>query len=261
MNIIRYELKSKIKLFTFWMLGLFAMIVMGMYKYDAFTGSDASLSDLMDSFPRIVKVIFGISELDIATLIGYYAILFLYLIIMIAIFAINLGVDSTAREINDQTADFIFSKPLSRSEILVRKYMAGIFYICLFSIFSYFFTLIGLSGIVISDNESRSIILFNIVLLMIGLIYYAIGALIGVLNHRRAGAMGIAIFLITFIAYIIYDLTGWFLLRIISPIKYFHLPEVVTNQNLSLVTLSASLTLFILLLIGATYLFKRKNID
>ena len=138
MNILKRELRAGRKTFILWTIGLFFIMFAGIAKYTGFSG-EANITELFDSFPRIVLAVFGMVGLDVTSLGGFYSVVVYYGIICAAIYGVSLGCRAVNEEAIDKTYEFIFTKPRSRSFILGMKMLSAFIYLTLYSILSYAF--------------------------------------------------------------------------------------------------------------------------
>ena len=95
----------------------------------------------------------GIGSLDLATVDGYFGLLYLYLVIMASIHAAMLGATMISKEERDKTAEFLFVKPISRTTVITAKLGASIVIVIVFNLVTL------LSSIVFVDffNEGDSV--------------------------------------------------------------------------------------------------------
>ncbi|MEK3883169.1 ABC transporter permease subunit [Paenibacillus sp. PL2-23] len=124
MNIWRREMKASLKPLLIWMAGIVAMVGSGMAKFAGMAGSGTAMSELMGGLPKPLQAVFGLNGLDISTVMGYYGMLYMYLLIMAAVHASMLGANVLAKEERDKTAEFLFVKPISRARVLLEKLLA-----------------------------------------------------------------------------------------------------------------------------------------
>jgi ABC-2 type transport system permease protein len=76
---------------------------------------------LFKTFPKPVLVIAGINGLDVGTVIGYFGVLYLYILLMATIHAAMIGAEVISKEERDRTSEFLYPKPISRSKIVTEK--------------------------------------------------------------------------------------------------------------------------------------------
>ena len=134
MNVFIVEMKAHRNVLIIWAVGIIFMVVAGMGKYVALSSSGQSMNDLFAQMPKSMQTLFGIGSFDLSKASGYYGMLFLYLALMATIHAIMLGANIISKEERDKTAEFLFSKPISRNKIITAKLAAAFMNILIFNI-------------------------------------------------------------------------------------------------------------------------------
>ncbi len=124
---IKREIITRLKSLLVWALGFAFMIIGGMTKFDAF-GADSGdqLNQFIQSMPKIMRVLYGMEGIDISTFAGYFGLLLLYVLIMVAVHGAFLGTSLIHLEFKERTADFLFVKPVTRDNLLLRKLAGGV---------------------------------------------------------------------------------------------------------------------------------------
>ncbi|MFV0466626.1 MAG: ABC transporter permease subunit [Lachnospiraceae bacterium] len=223
MNILKRELKVGMKTFLFWMIGMFMLIFVGMFKFIGFEG-ETSVMEIFDAFPRIVLAVFGMVGVDFTTLGGYYSLIAYYSMLCAAIYGIHLGAGAITREGMDKTYEFIFTKPRSRTFILQRKLLAGLIYLVLFSVMTYLISLLAIKTIDTGEMLASSVVLFNLANFFVSLMFFMIAACISCYVKKDEAGMRFSnlCFLLFFVTSMIYDmLENGGIIKIIAPFKYF----------------------------------------
>ncbi len=126
MNVFFRELAARRKSQIGWILALVAFMVLSVVKFDTLASDPAASQALLNQFPATVQAIFGITGLNLTTLSGYFGVLFIYILVILAIHAGMLGAGVLADEERDRTTEFLLVKPRSRSAIVTQKLLAGI---------------------------------------------------------------------------------------------------------------------------------------
>lgn len=86
-------------------------------------GSLEELTELLDSFPKILAVMFGVSE-GVHSALGWYGCIYFWVTLLTNSYAAYLGVSCIAKERAQGTMEYLFTKPVRRSRI-VRLSPAG----------------------------------------------------------------------------------------------------------------------------------------
>lgn len=124
---IRREITTRIKSILIWSAAFAFFIIGGMTEFDIFAeGGGQQLNQFVQAMPRIMRVIYGMEGVDISSFEGYFSILLLYVLIMVAVHGAFLGCALIHLEFKERTADFLFVKPMSRSRILLHKLVGGL---------------------------------------------------------------------------------------------------------------------------------------
>src|SRR5690554_2840104 len=118
MNVFLHELRMYRKSTFVWALSLAGVSVFLMSMYPALSQEVESFTQLLAGFPEAVIKALGISISTIGSLLGFYAYVFSFIMLAGAIQAMSLGVSLISKESRDHTADFLLSKPITRTKIM-----------------------------------------------------------------------------------------------------------------------------------------------
>lgn len=261
MNLFLREMKANRKSLIIWCFGILFMIVAGIAKFKAFSGSGQSMSELMSQLPKSLQAIMGMGKLDLSTVTGFYGMLFIYLLLMAAIHALMLGANIFAKEERDKTTEFLMVKPISRTQIVTSKLLAVLVNLVIFNLVTLVLS-VSMVKFYIKPGESIN----DIYLLMVGmflgqLIFAALGSWLAAVSHKpkRAASMGTAILLVMFILSIAIDLNSKLEnLKYITPFKFYDAKTVLIDGALDPVYVTISVVVTVAM-ICATYVFYRKR--
>ncbi len=116
------EQKISLAIYTI-SLGLYAWMMVAIYPS---TTKGIDIDQYWESFPDVMKQLFGGQELSFATLEGFISIeyILIWQFIIIA-FAIAFATRSIAKEIEDGTLELILSYPISRLKFIFTKIATG----------------------------------------------------------------------------------------------------------------------------------------
>jgi len=253
MNIVVRELRANLKSLIIWSISIVLLIFTGMVKYAGIEAAGQSANELLSQLPEAMKEILGMNGLDLTTIPGYYAMFFLYFMLLAGVHSILLGAVIISKEERDKTADFLFVKPVNRSKIITAKLFATLINLIVFNIV----TLV--SSIVIVDKYNKGetfnsqIIILMFALFILQLIFATIGAAISAFtrNTKKATSMATAVLLFTFFLSVGIDLYKKIeFLKYLTPFKYFKAAELIKGGSfealylvLSLIIISSSIVL------------------
>ena len=261
MNIFFREMKANRKSLIIWCVCMILFILLCMVKYSGISQTGQSFNDLMAGMPQALIVIFGLSTFNLAEMSGYFGVLFLYFLLIVAIHSSMLGANIISKEERDRTAEFLLSKPVSRNKIVTYKLLAAFVNILIFNIV----TLVSSLLIVPGYNKGASITSF-IVLLMIGmffvqLMFLFIGSGLGALakNPKGAASAATGVLLTTYLLSMLIDLNDKLTnLKYITPFKYFEANKILPSGKLEPVSIVLSIVI-IAVFICITYTFYKKR--
>ncbi len=264
MNIFIREMKANRKSLIIWCISMIAMIGGGMGKFLVFSSSGESISDIMGIYPKSLLNMLGISSFDLSKAIGFYGVLFLYLILISTVHAVMLGANIISKEETDKTIEFLFVKPVSRNKVITSKLLAVFLNIMILNIV----TLISSYFIVNYFNDSDAI-LGDITMLMVGmfiiqLIFMSIGSLLASVskNPKTATSSATGILLITFMLFMIINMNDKIEnLKYITPFKYFEAESIILGNGIDFVFIILSIIIIGVSLVGTYGFYKKRDLS
>lgn len=127
MNIYIFEFKMYARSLWLWALALFALQIIFMAFYPAMAKDAAMIDLILEHYPKELLQAFGMGEsVSLATVLGYYTFVFAFVQLCLAVQGAYYGFHFLSLEERELTADFLFSKPVTRTKILVSKYVAAL---------------------------------------------------------------------------------------------------------------------------------------
>ncbi len=263
MNIFIREIKANKKSMIIWIICIILFIAMCMQKYDALvsTGTKEMLSILND-MPKSLQSIFGMSKLDIATPIGYYGAVYIYLLLLAAIHAIMLGSNIISKEEKDKTSEFLMTKPITRNKILIYKVLYSILSIFIINITIFISSLVALK-IFTDDNIYNTLILLMIGIFIIQLLFLSLGILISAIsNKKKTSSIAMSILLGTFFLSLIIDIFDKLkVLNILTPFQYFDAKVIIPSNKISIFYIIISLIISIISIVISYIKYKKKDMS
>ena len=237
MNIFRKEIRFNIKSLIIWCICTAALVALGMAKFANTAGTSIGASQdmvsLINSFPRSLRALFGIGNFDISTAIGFYGILYIYVLVLGAVHAIFLGAGILTKEETDKTAEFLMIKPITRKKILFCKLLAAVVNIVVLTAITYIASYYSVEMYAVNSDFQYKMLLLMTGFLIVQLVFLSIGFAVAAVckNPRRAPAISAIILMITYFLYFLVELVGnidflkWF-----TPLEYFRAEDII-NKN------------------------------
>ncbi|MGD8604383.1 MAG: ABC transporter permease subunit [Anaerolineales bacterium] len=262
MNIYWHEFKMHLRSVIIWSLSQVAMIFLFTWIFSSIAVDAELLNQTLSQFPKELLIAFGMENLDLATVLGFFSFAFLFSQILLSIQAANYGFGILSVEERELTADFLMTKPISRRRILFSKVLAAFTGLTLTNLTVWIssFVFINLfKGDRAYDVNTlvkllASIVLFQLVFLMLGLF---ISLLVRRVRNVTPFAMGLAFGMYVLSAF--GGMLGDVKLELITPFKHFD-PNYIISHQAYPSTLWISLVYIVVAAVGTYVLYLRRDI-
>jgi ABC-2 type transport system permease protein len=221
------------------------------------------MNKMLANFPPEMRAAFGLGTVDLASVLGFFSFIFLFAQICLAIQASNYGFSLVSIEESELTADFLMSKPVSRSSVLTSKLLAAITSLTITNLVVWISSFAAIS--LFNDGreyELRTLLLLLISIVIFQLFFLSVGLVVSLLVKRLRNvtpyALGLGIG-----TYVLSAFSGIFddvFLELLTPFKHLDAAYIVKNgaYDLPLVALNIGVTLVSL---GLSYwLYIRRDI-
>ncbi len=261
MNIYLFETKKKLVSTAIWVSSIVVFLLIFYSVYG--TMSSGVMDDILKQFPEAFLKAFGMSG-DMSTVLGYTAMVGVYLALFGAIYSSGLGLDAVHIEERDMTADFLVPKPVSRNKIMTAKILAALTHMVIFALFNVLSCYAGIE-IFASGNE-YSLKIFWLMMLgvfILQLLFFAMGLFISVtlkkMDSPAAFSMGLAFgfFVLNSFDTILNDT----IIRYFVPYDYFEFQYIIENSAFKTYGLIISLVMIAALTTGSYMQYNKRNIQ
>jgi len=266
MNIYFREMKANRKSLIIWSICMVLFMFMSMQKYAGLAGSGADIGNftaMLDTMPKALQALLGLSTLDITTPIGYYGVLFPFLLLIGGIHASMLAANMISKEEQLKTTEFLMTKPLSRNSIITSKIMASITNIVVINIVTFISTIVFLRSYT-TDPILTKIILATIGMLFVQLLFMAIGVAMATMskNHKKSGSATVFILLSCYFLSLIIDMSGKLdMLNFLTPFKYFTAKDFLISNKLDVGYIILTIAIMIAVLIPAYRKYNKRDLN
>ena len=125
-NIFRHEFRIRLRSVISWSLAVTALVVIFFSFFSIFADQAALVNEMLKNFPPQLRAAFGMDRMNLATVLGFYGFIFTFIQLCLAIQAGNYGFGLVSIEESELTADFLLSKPVSRTNVLTSKLLAAL---------------------------------------------------------------------------------------------------------------------------------------
>ena len=273
--IFNMEFKSNFAKMISWAIVLIILLglMLAFYPFLAESQMNSLFNSVLESFNEPTRNILGFYEgMDIVNIGDYLALVYHYLGILIFVFAMQLGANSLAKEQSSGNIEYIYSNPISKSEIVTGKFTANILIYILFLIImalASFGLVLGVSSL---GSDTPQVTSFEIIeglvkvfvgLLGSGLVFMSIGFFFSAISksslHQDAVA-ALFVFLIVLLT-IVGKVIGDVFAMVVSyfPNEAFR-PYSFVSANLNLFGLIANAVIFILMIVLTYSIYSNKEL-
>jgi len=263
MNIFLHEFKSYLKSVAIWSGANFLIILVYFSAFTTIALEAAQMEAMMNSFPEEMLIAFGMNDMNFGSLLGWFAVVFLFCQICLAIQASNYGIALLSIEERELTADFLLPKPVSRVKIITAKLLAAFLALTITNlvVWASAFIVINLNRDGREfDVQALAMILSTIVLFQ--LFFLSVGTLISLLMKRVRSVIPLSMALSfgMYILSIFGSMLGEDKLEIISPFRHFDPNYIIANGSYDLPLVMISLAVIVIAIPASYVLYNRRNI-
>ena len=260
MNIIKKELKANLKPFIIWILSLSLVFFAASAEFGAFR-DNPEIMDAMEGFEVMFEVLGG-SMANMSTPEGFLSLMSIYLYVPLAIYGALLGSSIISKEERDRTAEYLFTLPIKRSQVLRSKIIVAVIYqitfvICILSLSILFFYRYGIG----SSFYSFMRYLF-VGLSFISFIFMSIGMFLSAVlrQYKKSGAITLGILLGTYMLNMLVGLVEELdFLKYIVPFQYFEVGDML-NGDIKLVFVLLSIAIIGSCITGVFVFYKKRDL-
>ena len=238
MNLFSMELRQNLKTMVIWTAVSGALTLLLTLLYPAMLSSDmlALFNAKLVALPKELVAMFNLSGEDIRQLPQFFAYFFQFVMMAACVYGATLGLSVISREESDGTIEFLYAKPLRRTQIVTGKLLAAA---VTFVIYFMGVAIGGVAGCLAVKPEALDMMTLLTAVKSVlaggfiaGLAYMFVGLALSVLLRRpkHAASLASALFFGTFIAGSVPRITGVLdFLKWLSPINYVMPGEVVMD--------------------------------
>lgn len=264
MNIFKFELKSYTKSIIIWSLSIVAGLVLYIAFFPAMASNPDGFEEMMNAFPEEVRDLMGINpDLPMTTILGYFSLTYTFIMLPIAIQASNYGFHMLSVEERELTADFLLSKPITRSKVYISKFLAALTSL---TITNFVIWIASISSIVLFKGD-ETVEYKNVLVLLSSIVFFqlffvSIGMLISVSIKKVSSVLsfsmglGFGLFIISSMGKMI----GLDIVQFISPYSQFEPGYILVEGHYDYLYAIVSIIITIGSLTLSYLFYQRRNI-
>lgn len=263
MNIFLFELKSLRKNTIIWTCSLFALAALYLSLFPSIAKDGQDFKNLLSGYPQTIRDMLGIQLDYITSILGFYSMIFAFVLLAGAIQAMNLGLSMLSKESRERTADFLLVKPVSRTSITSFKLLASLTSLLLTNAV-FFLASFALANAVKTEKlDFKIFFMINITLLFIQIIFFSLGLVISVFFKTLKSVLPLSLG-ITLGLYMVGSLLASGpkadTMRYFSPFKYFDIAYIINHGSYETSYLLTGVIITLASILASYVVYNKKDI-
>jgi len=255
------ELKDNFKIFIIWsvLVALFIIIVFTIYP--SLSSNFEQLDLMINTVPKEILEIFNMDIVSFKNVSGWFLSEgYIFIALFGSCFAAILGGTILAKEEDDHTIEFLYSKPISKNKILASKIGAGLFYITFFNLIISLTIFIGL--LLNNDFNLITWALTSVGPLITQFIFFFITLLISIVIKKGKRITGISISTVlgTYLLQVLSTLSDKIsFFKYLSPFEYTNSRGIILNNSFEIIYMVLCVFIIISCFAICFYLYNKKE--
>ncbi|MGW8319046.1 MAG: ABC transporter permease subunit [Candidatus Promineifilaceae bacterium] len=262
MNIYKHEFRMGFRSMVTWSIAVIAIIFLMMSIFSSFAEDAALMEETLASFPPELLAAFGMTDLDMASVLGYFSFIFVFVQICLAIQAANYGFSLVSVEERELTADFLLAKPVGRNQIMTSKLLSALTALAITNIVVWITSLAAIN--LFRDGREydvQALVLLLLSVALFQLFFLSVGLVISLLVRRVRNVTPYSMALV-FGMYVLNafgNMLGEDTFELLSPFRHFE-PSYITSNGAYDPLILLSLVITVVSIAGSYLLYARRNI-
>ncbi len=264
-NLFFKELRRNAFSLIIWMVVITLFISGTMAIYRTFLENQSKILGMMSIIPKEVLQFKGVSNFDdMLSVLGFYSINnIIYMMVLGSIFSIVLSSNILLKEEYSKTAEYLLTRPLTRSEIFISKLAVVSLNVLILNLVTALAGFICLELAKTGPFSIRAFLILSFYTLLLNILFGAIGLFMSTLVKRAKPITTFSIGLVL-IFYFIYTLskitTGAAKIGYLSPFRYADTDAINPAYAINLWNLAYFIGISLLLTAVSYRLYLRKDI-
>lgn len=262
MNVYLRELSAYRKSTIIWCASLSAILIVFMGIYPAFTADVTATKEVLSQFPEALRTALNISLANFFTIYGFYGYLLGFAALAGAIQAMNVGTGIISKEVSGKTADFLLSKPMTRTRVVTAKLAAALTIIVITNVVFSAVSYLAALSVATEKFDAGTLLLLASTMFLMQLVFLALGALFAVIIPKIKSVIAVSMPTV-FTLYIIGtlgDVLGNDQVRYLSPFKFFDSNYIIKNVSLEGKFLAIEAAIIVVAVAASYVIYVKKDV-
>lgn len=232
--LFRREIKRNLKSF---LISTFICSLLIVYLVSMSPKFGTDIKQLLDmKFPEEMQLAFGMNGLDFNQANSFFAICFSYIYLFISIYIATIFATIVSKEFSDKTAEFLFSLPRRRINLILTKLAVALLYSFAAILIIFLVSCLSFAMIIKENYTLQPIVLMSVAWFLGGITFGGIALLISsfVTKSKTSSSVSVGIVLVMYLFQIVISLNPDIdFLKYISPFDWFTGSEINNTGELS----------------------------
>lgn len=262
MNIFWHELKAYRRSTIVWTLALILVMVLFLSMFPGISSDASQFKKLLEHYPVPVRKALGVSVDSVTSFLGFYSYIFGYIVLCGSIQAMNLGISIISKEVREKTADFLLSKPVTRTQILNAKLLAAFVSLMITNLI-YLVSASLMATIVSNESFSgKTFILISLTALLTEWMFLSIGIFLSVIIPKIKSVVSLSLSLVFgfFIISMFSSVIGEKAIRYITPFKYYDTAYILKHSAYEMPFVILEIVLILAAILASYMIYLKKDI-
>ncbi|MCP8970331.1 ABC transporter permease subunit [Ectobacillus ponti] len=262
MNMFWHELRVYRKSTVIWSLSMVVLTVISLSMFPAISRDAADFQRILEGYPEGVRKAFGISIDSVSTFLGFYSYIFGYVLLCGAMQAMHLGLSILSKEMREKTADFLLTKPVTRTQIVSAKLAAAVVSLAVTSLVYVAAAAVSAAAVSEKPVDGKLFLMVSIPVFFVQLMFLALGLLLSVLLPGIKSVLSVSLTAV-FGFFIIGMLGSAFdeeAVRYATPFRYYDAAYIIRHGAYEPIFLVMEGIIVIAAVAGAYWMYQKKDV-
>jgi ABC-2 type transport system permease protein len=262
-TIFMHELRMSWRSVIAWSISVAALILLFGSLFPGFSKDAELINEAMSRFPPQLLEAFGMTGINMASVLGFFTLVFLFVQLCLAIQAANYGFGLVSVEEREWTADFLLVKPLGRSQIMTSKLLAALVGLTITNavvwISTFAFVTLFSGG---KPYDTTPLLLLLLGVTAFQLFFLSVGLVISLLVKRVRSVVpySMALAFGLYVLSVFGDMLGDSVLEKVTPFRHFAPRYVVAHGSYNMALVMITVLVIVVALVASYALYQRRNI-
>jgi ABC-2 type transport system permease protein len=264
-NLFLMELRRNSLSLIVWVIVITILISVTMAVYPVFLANQSKILGMMSLIPKEALQFKGISSFDdMLSVLGFYSVNnIIYMMVLGSIYTIVLTSNILLKEEYNKTAEYLLTRPLTRSEIFVSKLSVVLINVLILNLVTALAGFISMELVKNGPFNVRAFLILSLFTLLLNILFGAIGLILSTVIKRAKPitTFSIGLVLILYFVYTISKITeSASKIGYLSPFRFVNVDTADPAYSLNWWNMLYFTGISLLLTVLSYRLYKRKDI-